>query len=122
MVWLHSLCWRFWLCGRAALADLSCYPVPPQPSCHHHVTLADLKTSTTYYYVAGDATGGFSEVNSFTTAAGEDVKSFKVAMFGDMGYGENGHAIATRNQLDRVYSEYDWVYLVGVSAAPSVGT
>jgi hypothetical protein len=37
-------------------------------------------------------------------------------MFGDMGYGENGHATATRNQLDRAYDNYDFVYLVGVRA------
>ena len=35
-------------------------------------------------------------------------------MFGDMGYGSNGHAIATRAHLDRVYDEYDFIYLVGV--------
>ena len=30
-----------------------------------------------------------------------------------MGYGENGHATATRVQLDRAYDNYEWIYLVG---------
>jgi hypothetical protein len=36
------------------------------------------------------------------------------AMYGDLGYGVNGHAVDTRNQLDRVFDEYDFVYHVGV--------
>ena len=45
---------------------------------HHHVLLTDLQLSTTYYYAVGDSAGGFSAVNSFTTAAGTGTTSFTI--------------------------------------------
>lgn len=37
-------------------------------SFHHHTVLTNLQPATQYYYVAGDATGGFSNEFSFVTA------------------------------------------------------
>ena len=49
---------------------------------HHHVVATGLQLSTKYYYVVGDAAGGFSAVNSFTTAAGVDTTAFSVVSMG----------------------------------------
>ena len=40
------------------------------------------------------------------------------AMFGDLGYGAVGHAVATRNQLDALSAQYDWVMHAGVCKSP----
>jgi hypothetical protein len=34
-------------------------------------------------------------------------------MYGDLGYGVQGNAVATRQQLDRIYDKYDFVHHVG---------
>jgi hypothetical protein len=35
-------------------------------------------------------------------------------MIGDHGYGPLGHGVATRNRLDALYDQYDFLYHVGV--------
>ena len=36
------------------------------------------------------------------------------AMYGDLGYGSNGHGTETRAQLGKVFNLYDFVYHIGV--------
>lgn len=43
---------------------------------------------------------GFSEVLSFVSAPTAEVRSAKILVIGDWGYGQNGKAIPTRNLLE----------------------
>jgi phosphodiesterase/alkaline phosphatase D-like protein len=49
-----------------------------QPYYHHHVVITGLSTGTQYFYQCGDATNGYSEVYSFTTAVNAKVTAFNV--------------------------------------------
>jgi hypothetical protein len=52
---------------------------------HHHVTIGGLPPATTFYYRAGDAADGFSDVATFTTApTAATAFPFSVTVFGDM--------------------------------------
>jgi len=82
---------------------------------HHHVTIQNLKPGQTYYYKCGDPDAGFSAINSFQSAKGSDplFGGFKASVFGDWGYSKNGHAISTRNALQTIKEEVDFVWHVG---------
>lgn len=75
----------------------------------HHVVLEGLKPATTYYYVCGDESGGFSEEYVFTTAPGQFVP-FTTTFYGDLGL-INGNE--TRAALVANLNTSDWHYHVG---------
>jgi len=78
---------------------------------NHHVVLEGLLPLTTYYYVAGDSSGGFSTEYSFTTAPGaDDFIPFTVTVYGDLGL-FNGNE--TRAALMDTLSDSAWHYHVG---------
>lgn len=65
---------------------------------NHHVVLSDLKADTMYYYVVGDADGGFSKEYKFKTApiTSSDTTSFSFGVFADLGV---SHGDSTLNYL-----------------------
>jgi hypothetical protein len=78
---------------------------------YHHVSLDNLERDMTYYYTCGDGDTD-SDVYSFRTAP-ETSSGFVVSVFGDWGYGENGHAVATRNALDTITKNVNFVWHLG---------
>ncbi len=50
----------------------------------HDTVLTGLSAGTTYYYIVGDATAGWSHEFSFTTQPAQ-FRPFSVAVYGDMG-------------------------------------
>ena len=96
---------------------------------HHHVTLQNLKPSTTYFYTCGDDDtntntdtdtdlegSSRSQVFSFQTApslatGGGANQSFTIAIYGDMGAGDC--SAETRQQLQNTYDGIDWVWHLG---------
>ena len=86
---------------------------------HNHVTIKGLKPGATYFYSCGDSAGGYSAVRSFTLplsaamASASDAPEMKVSIFGDWGYGENGHAISTRRALEKLKSGVDFFWHLG---------
>jgi hypothetical protein len=80
------------------------------PLYHHHATLSDLTPSTTYYYEIS----GSTSVLHFTTAApSSNSEEFSASVFGDWGYGKNGHAIATRDALEKIKEDVKFVWHLG---------
>ena len=86
---------------------------------HHHVELPNLKSNTIYYY-QGDETSGFSTTRSFKSAIQasdtnfeENTNVHKISIFGDWGYGERAHAFKTRQALEKIKEEVDFIYHVG---------
>jgi phosphodiesterase/alkaline phosphatase D-like protein len=89
-----------------------------KPMFHHHTTLTGLKENTKYYYKVGDASGE-SAVMSFTTAPKPgDKGKFSASIFGDWGYGSNGHATATKSALDKIHDEVKFVWHLGTRTYP----
>ena len=86
---------------------------------HHHVQLLDLQPGTTYYYVCGDSTSGFSETKSFkapvqaTDGVFSTSKPHKISIFGDWGYGDRAHATQTRKALETIKKEVEFIWHVG---------
>ena len=88
---------------------------------HHHVELASsLKPGTTYYYQCGDDTAGFSTVRTFKSPIQASDDSFvendivhKISIFGDWGYGARAHAFNTRQALEKIKAEVEFVFHVG---------
>ena len=87
---------------------------------HHHVELPNLKSNTIYYYQCGDETSGFSTTRSFKSAIQasdtnfeENTNVHKISIFGDWGYGERAHAFKTRQALEKIKEEVDFIYHVG---------
>ncbi len=79
---------------------------------HHHVELANLQPGTTYYYKCGDAATGYSAVLS-TVLKHPGTAGFKVSVFGDWGFGKNGHAVSTRRALDQLHPDVDFIWHLG---------
>lgn len=54
---------------------------------HHHVVLPSLMPDTTYYYIAGDESSGYSSEFKFTSAplSSSNMKNFSFAVFADLG-------------------------------------
>jgi hypothetical protein len=66
----------------------NCLPVAVDyETFHHHVVLNTLEPDTTYYYVVGDDSNGYSNEFKFTSAplSSRDMKNFTFAVFGDLG-------------------------------------
>jgi len=82
------------------------------PSTHHHVTLTGLTPATVYQYKCGDAEGGYSKVFSFKSAPPPKT-AFSASVFGDWGYGTNGHAVETRRQLENIKDVVDFTWHLG---------
>eukprot|EP00466_Bigelowiella_natans_P002964 jgi/Bigna1/86702/estExt_fgenesh1_pg.C_130002 len=82
---------------------------------HHHVTLSNLKAGTTYFYKCGDdATVGYSSIYNFTSPKSSTPEfGFKVSVFGDWGYGQNGKALSTRKALQDIVHDVDFVWHAG---------
>ena len=93
---------------------------------HHHVTLSGLEPSTTYFYQAGDggawSADDSSAVLSFVSAPKDDgsvpARPLTVSIFGDWGYGVNGKAVQTRDRLEALKADFDFVWHVGDIAYP----
>lgn len=79
---------------------------------YHHVTLAGLAPSTRYYYKAGDDSGGWSVIRSFPTAPAAG-QPFTASVFGDWGYGTDGHAVDTLHALNTLTKDVDLVLHLG---------
>lgn len=80
---------------------------------HHHTVLSNLSASTTYYYSAGDAAGGFSPVNSFRTArvaGAADEFPLNIAVFGDM---SDYNSANTFVDLQRISNDLDFILHIG---------
>ena len=87
-----------------------------EPGYHHHVVLSDLQLDSQYFYQCGDAAGGFSDVISFRTSKPADAKlPLTVAVIGDFGYSEQGHAVETYGRLRdfAANNSFDWLMHVG---------
>lgn len=85
-----------------------------EPFFHHHTVLKGLKAATKYYYRCGDSAAGQSEVLSFTTPPDPSQHgSFSASVFGDWGYGKDGHAIATRTALENIRHKVNMVWHLG---------
>jgi hypothetical protein len=80
---------------------------------NHFVVLRDLVPGTTYYYRCGDASGGWSEVYSFTTVPHDaNKKPFTIAIYGDMGI-VNSQNTSKGINSKALRDEFDWVFHVG---------
>lgn len=68
---------------------------------HHHVVLNSLQPETTYYYIAGDPEGGFSQEFTFTSAplSSNNVKNFTFAVFADLGLHMGDSTISYLNTI-----------------------
>lgn len=86
---------------------------------HNHVLVKGLKPGATYFYSCGDSAGGFTAPQSFTlplsaaAAGAPGAPEMKVSIFGDWGYGENGHAVSTRRALETLKSQVDFFFHLG---------
>lgn len=69
---------------------------------NHDAVLEGLEAATTYYYIVGDATGGWSSEASFTSppAPNRD-QSYTAAVYGDMGV-DNSDATSNRLIAEKV--------------------
>lgn len=81
----------------------------------HDVTIPHLKPATKYYYVCGDAAGGFSGEYTFTTnvnanQSNPDNINLSVAMYGDMGV---KNAPETVTQLNALLGKVDFYFHIG---------
>lgn len=75
---------------------------------HHIVVIKGLLPFTTYYYSCGDATDGFSPVNTFITArAAGDTTPFTINIIGDMGISNSENTIAALNATSES-TEFLW--------------
>eukprot|EP00937_MAST-01D_sp_MAST-1D-sp2_P006073 g6073.t1 len=81
---------------------------------HHHAVVTGLPTATRVYYRVGDAAAGWSAERSFTTAPADDAP-LVASVFGDLGYGQNGNALATRARLEALKDAgaFDLVWHLG---------
>jgi hypothetical protein len=85
-----------------------------EPFFHHHVTLEQLEPGKLYYYKCGDMVSGESSIRSFTTAPdAQNSGGFSASIFGDWGYGVNGHAAATRQAMEQIKEKIDLVWHLG---------
>jgi acid phosphatase type 7 len=86
---------------------------------HHHVELQNLKPGSRYYYQCGDEASGFSTTRSFKSPIQGNDENFgenivhKISVFGDWGYGKRAHALETRQALEKIKNNVDFIYHVG---------
>ncbi len=59
----------------------------PEPRIVHTVELSELKPATTYYFVAGDSSTGYTAERTFVTASADDTP-IRFVVGGDMGVSE----------------------------------
>jgi hypothetical protein len=78
-------------------------------SYNHHVVLQNLTLDTRYYYICGDAQGGYSDEFSFVTAISQP-RPFIVNVYGDMGLTDGDN---TRAQVIKQLSDVDFIWHVG---------
>ncbi|PRP80841.1 iron/zinc purple acid phosphatase-like protein-like isoform 1 [Planoprotostelium fungivorum] len=72
---------------------------------NHFATIINLRPNTRYYYVCGDASGGWSREFSFKSAPVKGI-------YGDMGT-ENSQKTIDRVSAKMQNGEIDWIYHVG---------
>ena len=85
---------------------------------HHHVELTALTPGSTYFYVCGDAAGSFSLPRSFViprsaSQAAALKAPLAISIYGDWGYGNNGHAVSTRRALEVIKGRVDFTWHLG---------
>jgi len=92
-----------------AKGDSHSYFPAPLGSWQHDVVLSNLKSDSTYYYLAGDATGGWSQERNFTTPPASN-RAFATCWFGDMGTTNCNDTIL---RLIQRRDEFDFFFHVG---------